>query len=251
MCICENANISLFIDSIVGEHSKACLFFTLYVMFGCDFVSICLAAQGADTQNRKPCCCLDLLKQIYGNPKRYFTVYFCASIVAHKKTGITLSSWICKGKNTNNWTAFIRYCKIWSADNFCYSLMNFVLIFCCAFRCNISHLLKIVFSFVQYNGIDVNLGADESLLCVLQMTVFYYSISDVSVWSFVVAINKNCKRVSKNNHDLCNISEDLYIISVGDSLRTMLPSDRFGHSMVQWFALVYKVLEGRFVFLNT
>lgn len=87
MCICENANISLFIDSIVGKHSKACLFFTLYVMFGCDFVSICLAAQGADTQNRKPCCCLDLLKQIYGNPKRYFTVYFCASIVAHKKLG--------------------------------------------------------------------------------------------------------------------------------------------------------------------
>lgn len=103
--MCENANISLFIDSIVGKHSKACLFFTLYmyVMFGCDYVSICLAAQGAGTENRKPCCCLDLLKQIYGNPKRYFTVYFCASIVTHKKLGSPCHhEFVKKRKNTND-----------------------------------------------------------------------------------------------------------------------------------------------------
>lgn len=182
----------------------------------------------------------------------YITVYFCASIVVHKKLGSP-----CHHEYVKENTPTIELLLLGTAKSdlliifVTYTLMNFVLIFCCAFRCNISHLLKIVFSFVQYNGIDVNLGADESLLCVLQMTVFYYNISDVSVWSFVVAINKNCKRVSKNNHDLCNISEDLYIISEGDSLRPMLPSDRFGHFMVQWFALVYKVLEGRFVFLNT
>lgn len=100
--MCENANISLFIDSIVGKHSKACLFFTLYmyVMFGCDYVSICLAAQGAGTENRKPCCCLDLLKQIYGNPKRYFTEYFCASIVTHKKLGSPCHHEFVKKKKT-------------------------------------------------------------------------------------------------------------------------------------------------------
>lgn len=152
MCICENANISLFIDSIVGEHSKACLFFTLYVMFGCDFVSICLAAQGADTQNRKPCCCLDLLKQIYGNPKRYFTVYFCASIVVHKKLGSP-----CHHEYVKENTPTIELLLLGTAKSdlliifVTYSLINFVLIFCCAFRCNISHLLKIVFSFVQWH----------------------------------------------------------------------------------------------------
>lgn len=41
VCICENVNIFLFIDSVVGEYFKVCLFFILYVMFGCDFVSIC------------------------------------------------------------------------------------------------------------------------------------------------------------------------------------------------------------------
>lgn len=98
--------------------------------------------------------------------------------------------------------------------------------------------------FQLYNGIDVNLGADESLLCVLQMTVFYYNISDVSVWSFVVAINKNCKRVSKNNHDLCNISEDLYIISVGDSLH---PCCLLTVSVISWsngLPLFTKFLKG-------
>lgn len=185
MCICENANISLFIDSIVGEHSKACLFFTLYVMFGCDFVSICLAAQGGGRHTKQKTLLLfrSLETNLWQSKKIfYFTVYFCASIVVHKKLGSP-----CRHEFVKEKTPTIELLLLGTAKSdlliifVTYTLMNFVLIFCCAFRCNISHLLKIVFSFVQYNGIDVNLGADESLLCVLQMTVFYYNISDVSV----------------------------------------------------------------------
>lgn len=80
------------------------------------------------------------------------------------------------------------------------------------------------------------------------MIVFYYNILDVFVWSFVVVINKNCKCVLKNNYDLCNILEDLYIILVGDFLWIMLFFDCFGYFMVNGLFLFIKFLKGGLFF---
>lgn len=82
----------------------------------------------------------------------YFTVYFCASIVVHKKLGSP-----CRHEYVKENTPTIELLLLGTAKSdlliifVTYSLINFVLIFCCAFRCNISHLLKIVFSFVQWH----------------------------------------------------------------------------------------------------